>query len=44
MLNERFFVPVIRCSDGSLPPHIGQPFSSNEPPVNITYNNNNLFL
>lgn len=33
MLNERFFVPVLRSTDGSIPPQIGKPFAANEPPV-----------
>uniref|UniRef100_A0A1A9WMS3 ANKLE2 third alpha/beta domain-containing protein n=1 Tax=Glossina brevipalpis TaxID=37001 RepID=A0A1A9WMS3_9MUSC len=32
LLEERFYVPVLRCNDGSMPAQIGQPFSSHNPP------------
>ncbi|XP_019895363.1 ankyrin repeat and LEM domain-containing protein 2 homolog isoform X2 [Musca domestica] len=32
LFEERFYVPVLRCSDASIPAQIGEPFSVNNPP------------
>lgn len=33
LFEERYYVPVLRCSDSSIPAQIGQPFAANNPPV-----------
>ncbi|XP_075154892.1 ankyrin repeat and LEM domain-containing protein 2 [Haematobia irritans] len=32
LFNERYYVPVLRCVDSSIPAQIGQPFAANNPP------------
>ncbi|XP_073829972.1 ankyrin repeat and LEM domain-containing protein 2 [Musca autumnalis] len=32
LFEERYYVPVLRCSDTSIPAQIGEPFSANNPP------------
>lgn len=43
LLNERFFVPVLRSSDGSILPVIGDPFTPSHMPSELASPNNALY-